>query len=326
MIRTLHRRHEFRTTDPERAHATLQQMYGSDVRMAAPAEGPAGMALTYVDTGEFMVAEMDFHSRLDFTMLGRDDVVIDTILGGTIEMDFGRRSARYRAGDVFVASQPDVEWPGHADRVRLHAVTLTGGLLREVAEESEGRRVPLPFVEHDPVPGGGPRWRQAVQLVDGLLEEPAVASPLVVSSAGRLLAATALSLFPSVDRSTPTRADRRDAHPPALRRAIAHMESHPHLPLTVVDVARAAYVSPRAIQIAFRRHLGTTPMHHLRRIRLDRAHADLLRAAPDEGATVTAIAARWGFASASRFAAQYREVYGRSPLQTLRAGSSRSPR
>ena len=47
-------------------------------------------------------------------------MVIDTVLSGVIEMDYGRTPERYRAGDVFVASRPDIEWPGYAEQVRLY--------------------------------------------------------------------------------------------------------------------------------------------------------------------------------------------------------------
>ncbi|MEV0560870.1 helix-turn-helix domain-containing protein [Dactylosporangium sp. NPDC050588] len=42
------------------------------------------------------------------------------------------------------------------------------------------------------------------------------------------------------------------------------------------------------------------------------------RRRPTTGATVTAIAARWGFASHSRFTASYRVTYGEPPSTTLR--------
>jgi transcriptional regulator GlxA family with amidase domain len=68
----------------------------------------------------------------------------------------------------------------------------------------------------------------------------------------------------------------------------------------------------------FRRHLNTTPTAYLRQVRLARAHAGLLAATPGDGQTVTAIAERWGFPSASRFTARYREAYGVPPSRTLR--------
>jgi AraC-like DNA-binding protein len=38
---------------------------------------------------------------------------------------------------------------------------------------------------------------------------------------------------------------------------------------------------------------------------------------PGRGDSVTSIAARWGFYSPSRFAAQYRKAYGVTPRHTL---------
>ncbi|MFC9283954.1 helix-turn-helix domain-containing protein [Streptomyces collinus] len=54
----------------------------------------------------------------------------------------------------------------------------------------------------------------------------------------------------------------------------------------------------------------------MRRVRLAHAHHDLVAADPDDGTTVTGIAARWGFHHAGRFAAEYRETYGRAPHRT----------
>ena len=56
---------------------------------------------------------------------------------------------------------------------------------------------------------------------------------------------------------------------------------------------------------------------HLRSVRLDRAHADLVAADPAVD-TVAAIALRWGFGHAGRFAKDYRARFRRSPSDTLR--------
>ena len=72
------------------------------------------------------------------------------------------------------------------------------------------------------------------------------------------------------------------------------------------------------MQIAFRRQLDTTPMAYLRRVRLDRAHEQLRAADPGQGTTVTTVATRWGFASPSRFTADYRAAYGELPSHALR--------
>jgi transcriptional regulator GlxA family with amidase domain len=115
----------------------------------------------------------------------------------------------------------------------------------------------------------------------------------------------------------PTIEDRHDAHPANLRRALTFIDENADRGITPTDIALAARVTIRAVQLAFRRHLDTTPTAYLRRVRLDRAHRQLLAADPAV-TTVSSVAMRWGFASHSSFTAQYRATYGVAPSGTLR--------
>jgi AraC-like DNA-binding protein/anti-anti-sigma regulatory factor len=124
--------------------------------------------------------------------------------------------------------------------------------------------------------------------------------------------------FPDNAPADPVVKDRLDSSSATLRRAVAFIDEHADRHLTVADIAAASYVTIRAVQLAFRRHLGMTPMEYLRRVRLDRAHQDLVAADPARE-SVTAVAYRWGFASASRFTAYYRGAYGVLPSRTLRS-------
>jgi len=87
----------------------------------------------------------------------------------------------------------------------------------------------------------------------------------------------------------------------------------------LADVASAAGVSARALQKAFRCFRDTTPMGHLRALRLDLARAELARAGSD-GGSVTSVAIAYGFGSLSRFAADYRARFHESPSETRRRG------
>nr|WP_218891703.1 helix-turn-helix transcriptional regulator [Actinomycetospora corticicola] len=117
----------------------------------------------------------------------------------------------------------------------------------------------------------------------------------------------------------PLREERSEAEPAALRRAVDYIESHACEDVTLDEIARVARIGPRALQLAFNRHRGGSPMAYLRQVRLARAHRDLETADPTRGDTVAAVAARWGFANPGRFATMYRESYGVSPSRTLRA-------
>jgi transcriptional regulator GlxA family with amidase domain len=145
-----------------------------------------------------------------------------------------------------------------------------------------------------------------------------MAQPLLSSAATRLLAATLLTCFPNTWVSEPHQYDGTDATATTLTRAIAFIDNNADADISIVDIARAAYVTVRAVQLAFRRHLGTTPTAYLRRVRLERAHEQLRAASPTDGTTITQVAARWGFADPSRFTALYRSVYGQLPSHTLR--------
>ena len=91
------------------------------------------------------------------------------------------------------------------------------------------------------------------------------------------------------------------------------------LPITCADLAAHASVSRRALEMAFREHLATSPAAYLRRYRLTRVHEELVAAEPGDGTSVTEVAARWGFTQSSRFAAYYRRVYHEQPSRTLRS-------
>lgn len=107
--------------------------------------------------------------------------------------------------------------------------------------------------------------------------------------------------------------------PAALRRAVRYCEAHAGEPIRLSDIAAAARISVRTLQLGFREHLQTTPTAYLRSVRLSHAHADLVRIAETGSqTTVTDVALRWGFTHLGRFAALYRQTYGRPPSSTRR--------
>jgi transcriptional regulator GlxA family with amidase domain len=152
---------------------------------------------------------------------------------------------------------------------------------------------------------------------DCVLLHDEAATPLILGHCSRLLAAVTIATFPNSMVPEPAPCDHTDSGSVLLRRAIDYMEANASSDIALGDIAAAVHVTPRAVQYMFRRHLDTTPLQYLRRLRLDYAHRDLLTAERPEQ-TVTQIAARWGFAHTGRFAVQYRQTFGQSPHETLR--------
>jgi AraC-like DNA-binding protein len=110
------------------------------------------------------------------------------------------------------------------------------------------------------------------------------------------------------------------ARPSRLRSVLAYMQTHADQPLTPGELARVGCMSVRALHATFQHELGVSPMAHLRRIRLDHVHADLLRGTDPQG-RISDVAMRWGFFHPSRFARQYHERFGELPSDTARRGT-----
>jgi AraC-like DNA-binding protein len=124
---------------------------------------------------------------------------------------------------------------------------------------------------------------------------------------------TTLAAFPTTFSDSLRRPTQRTGAPASVRRALAYIDDNAHRPITIDDVAAAAFISTRGLQYAFRRALDITPTEALRRARLEGAHRDLLAG---DGPSVSAVAYRWGFSNSSRFVAAYRDAYGAAPVLT----------
>jgi AraC-like DNA-binding protein len=213
-------------------------------------------------------------------------------------------------------------------RVRTHEATMKTivvgrSLLTKVAADVvPDRPARVCFTGLEPVtPKAGRTLSAAQRYVENVfLADEGLATPLVLAAAGRLLAAAVLSAFPNStdDAAAGSRHDRNDHHPALLRRAIAYIDEHAAEDIGVAEVASAVYVTPRALQYMFRRHLDSTPMTHLRQVRLEHVRGELM-SCDRWNTTVAAVAARWGFAHTGRFAVLYRQTYGQSPHVTLRS-------
>jgi transcriptional regulator GlxA family with amidase domain len=99
------------------------------------------------------------------------------------------------------------------------------------------------------------------------------------------------------------------------------MRARPAHAWTAAELAAASSTSVRSLQENFRRSLGTSPLQYLRDLRLEKVRTELLSA--ERGtATVTQVAARWGFVHLGRFATAYRQRFAERPSDTMRRQSA----
>lgn len=95
----------------------------------------------------------------------------------------------------------------------------------------------------------------------------------------------------------------------ALAVAVALMDANLEEPLSVVRIAARAAIGVRDLERRFRRHLGTSPGAYYRSLRLSLVR----RLLEETDLSVSEIAARSGFNSASALARAFRARYGLSP-------------
>lgn len=98
--------------------------------------------------------------------------------------------------------------------------------------------------------------------------------------------------------------------------AHALIDASPEEPLTVMALCEGLGVSRASLQRSFLEIYGVSPLAYLRMRRLNSARRTL-RQAHGTGATVAAIAMRWGFFHFARFSRDYFQQFGELPSTTL---------
>ena len=313
-------RFEVATRDVHRAHESIRDTFAGHRLLIRGSRQDFRYRQTTATAGDLAV-DSAFH-----TMGVREEVdPIDAtwvclVTAGAFEVGHSRESVRGTAGGVLLFPQGvpfTCEWP----TIDLRVVRLP---TREIAHRAAARAglEPADFRFESLAPATPALARycaNTIGYVHSLVGSPGspAAEPLVRAAAMDAIAAAVLAAFPNnAAGERPT--GRLEAGTPAsVHQALEFIEAHAQEPLTLGEIARSAGVGPRALQEAFRRHRGTTPLAHLRERRLERAHRELQAADPAGGVTVADVAGRWGFAHRGRFADVYRRAYGRAPQQTL---------
>jgi AraC-like DNA-binding protein len=310
------RRLSFATEDPEAGIEVLEQVYAirrieidraTPFSMTQAVRGVEGLSLE-----QARLQGAPTGALVDATGIVRIGQVYD---GGLTFTDHTRTHPG-RAPFLFPVRPYACRW----DELGLLSLSLEFAAVQDHAADLLGwEEFDLRFTGASPVSASMAQYlaRLITALGRDQLSNDAMSHPLLRQEIFRSTATAVLHTFPSTFLDHPPQP--ADSHwvPAGVRRAIVHMEEHLREPITLADLAAAARMSPRGLQAAFARQLDTTPMAHLRSLRLAAAHAELVETDPLAGETVAGIAARWGFAHPGRFAADYRAAYGISPRTTL---------
>lgn len=305
----------------DEARLWLDTVYGTNLHLTGPL---GGVRHHRVDHG---VVAFD-HIRIDASFSFDSDpmpvlVVVD-VLAGTQEWIRDGVADQGRDGDSVLASGWDMPYSGNGDHPELRTTSLSAQALMAAIEDA---RPDYPwehitftsYVPHSPAAGA--QWRATVDELSSMLSVDATAEQQ--DAAALLLGHTLLHTFPNnvVVGATPARVPHEVVvdMPSTVLRAARLIEARACEELSPGDLARACGVTPRALQYAFRKHLGCTPQDYLRRIRLDLARRSLRDGTSQ---SVSDAAASHGFFNPGRFASDYRQVFDENPGQTLQRSNN----
>jgi AraC-like DNA-binding protein len=98
------------------------------------------------------------------------------------------------------------------------------------------------------------------------------------------------------------------------------IETHADQPLALSDLERQTGYSRRSLQLAFRTHMGCSPMQWVKRCRMQKARERLQ--CPAHGDSVASVAYGLGFVNLASFSRDYKRLFGERPSLVLRQARS----
>ncbi|MFD9039679.1 AraC family transcriptional regulator [Streptomyces bottropensis] len=248
--------------------------------------------------------------------LDRDPIVADLVVSG--RLDFRREGRRYPVlpGQICIRDTRFTWRFSCAPATRVRVVSIPRHAL--TARIGSPKRLDRAHIED----AGSPEVGLFVHFLEALeksrddLDRSAWARSIALDSCATLLAG--ILATPQETRSGTGANGHREA---TLRAAMHAIETHLDRPdLSPELIARALGVSLRTLHRSFSGSSDSV-MSFARRLRLQGAHDDLVRAGGTAG--VSEIAARWNFSDASHFIRNFREFYGTTPAAYVLARGHR---
>jgi AraC-like DNA-binding protein len=305
------------TTDPGVAHDWLRATYPGYLPEETNTRRGFRFQAVHEQAGRSGV------SRLRYSTSADNNVAPDVML--VVQPSAGAMLVRQGREEIAVPPGAAVLLPaGQAVSVlwadtEAGCVCLDADDIKRVAAETTGLdNLALRFTGLRPMlPGLDRRWNETVQAVTRavLRNRGTMAGPVLTGHLAQRLAEAVLRTFPSTRLDSRRRVPSDHATPAVVRRAVEFIDANAQRELTMSDIAAAAGLGPRGLHAAFLRHQDSTPTAYVRRVRLDRAHRELVDTDPADRDTVPAVAARWGFPRPSAFVAAHQQVYGGPPGQ-----------
>lgn len=278
--------------------------------------------ITHVQIGRISINSFSYGADVSIDPGHLEDFyLLQMVLEGVEILKYGAREFHLIPGLISVIG-PDVSVKKSSPAgTRKILIRVDRTLIEQTCMQHLGHGLnnPLRFeVELTQDSGRGTNLAGLITFLHGQtsIRESTFRSPLMLANIEGLLTTTLL-LSQESNYSQELNSPVPPVSPGFVKRAEEFMEANAARPITVYDLSSHVGVSTRSLFAGFRNYRNTTPMAHLRFIRMQRARHDL-QSQSDRRTTVTEVALNWGFAHLGRFTAEYRRMFGESPSETLR--------
>jgi AraC-like DNA-binding protein len=249
---------------------------------------------------------------------GADCYAFQFVLAGQCELEDANSRYQVSPGQVFVLGPDEITrefWPKICRQfvVRIDRQFVDQLVANEIRS---ALKRPLRFKKVGRDPGIASWLQQIVNTPTGNGEVQSVLGDRRVSRS--IEAALTMMLLVGFEHSESMAFHRPTAvvAPYYVKRAEEFIRTHARDDMTIDSIAAAAGVSVRSLFYGFKHWRNTTPMAHVRELRLMLARTELLESR-HRGGTVSKAAINAGFTNFSQFSKIYKLRFGETPSMTL---------
>lgn len=302
-------------SEPAGEDELRDSMVGYAVRHSLqPLAGPLLGEVGGIELGQARLAYVRYGAPTRVVAEPTNDRICWTLPAGPMEVELGRARSTLGEGFLLDATGPTVMLPcpsAGAVVLTVHASALRNHLTRLLGTEA-------PRISLAPGPSTAASKGQvdlAWRYVVGALRLMPNPPPGLLASLGESLLTALLMELPDASRLLAA-----DARPPSAqhaRRAAEWAAANYAKPVQVTRWAEAVALSVRHLQATMQAEFGCTPTEYLLQLRLEHAHALILRSGGRK--SVTTVATDCGFTHLGRFAAAFKARYGVGPRELLRS-------
>jgi len=301
----------FQTSDLEEIVALVTRLFGHHRVSASGGEKLLGSVNAH-QCGGVLVGQLGYGAQVKVEV---EEQRTAWFVTQPIGPDGAKDGHRFQAGELLMFPP---QWRGTlalAPAGQLRNAVISDADLHGALQTLLGSALDRPLVFAPSLAPGSPQAERLGRIVDLMYTASGGSpgfTPLLQQAWQRTFAMELLTLWP---HSYSRFLEHGTLLPRALRRACEYVEAHLGEPISVVDVACAASVGVRALELGFAKHFNQSPSRYIRNRRLDAAKEDL--SASGGRANVAEVALKWGLSNPGQFSRSYRERFGELPSRTV---------